>query len=359
MSGLLGRTSACKRKHRSRSPMASIEQKFINLALQGGGTHGAFAWGVLDRLLEDERVLIDGISATSAGAMNAVTLAYGWTIGGRDGAKNSLAAFWDRIGDAFGLLQPSWFDRIICDDSLGLSPVFAIADLATRLFSPYELNPLNINPLRDALTASVDFEVLRASECPIKLFVSATNVRTGKIKVFERQEICVDRVMASACLPTLFQAVDIDGEHYWDGGYMGNPAMFPLIYNCVSRDIVVIRINPLYRRELPRTAREINNRVNEISFNSSLMREMRAISFVTGLIDDGRITGKALNRMLMHSISADAEVIGLGAASKLNADKQFLRRLRDAGRRHTERWLAANFDLLGCESTIELQKEFL
>src|SRR6478672_13348924 len=161
MSGLLGRTSACKRKHRSRSPMASIEQKFINLALQGGGTHGAFARGVLDRLLEDQRILIDGISATSAGAMNAVTLAYGWTIGGRDGAKNSLAAFWDRIGDAFGLLQPSWFDRIICDDSLGLSPVFAIADLATRLFSPYELNPLNINPLRDALTASVDFEVLR------------------------------------------------------------------------------------------------------------------------------------------------------------------------------------------------------
>ena len=338
----------------------SSAAKCINLALQGGGTHGAFAWGVLDRLLADERITLDGISATSAGAMNAAVLAYGWAVRGRDGARNALAAFWERIGNAgaFGLLQPTWLDRLMRDDSLRFSPVFTFVDLMTRWFSPYELNPLNINPLRDVLAASVDFAVLRAGECPIKLFISATNVRTGKIKIFERGEMCVDRVMASACLPLLFQAVEVDGEHYWDGGYMGNPAMFPLIYNCASRDIVVIRINPLHRQELPRTAADILNRMNEITFNSSLMREMRAVSFVTELIDAGKINGDALERMRIHSIAADAEMAKLGAASKLNADRGFLGRLRDAGRRHADDWLAANFDLLGARSTIDL-KEFL
>jgi NTE family protein len=340
---------------------APVGPKAINLALQGGGTHGAFAWGVLDRLLEDERIVIDGISATSAGAMNAAVLAYGWTVGGRDGARSALATFWERIGNAgaFGLLQPTWFDRLMRDDSLRFSPVFGFFDLVTRLFSPYELNPLNINPLRNVLAASVDFAALRAGACPIKLFISATNVRTGKIKIFERRDLCVDQVMASACLPLLFQAVEVDGEHYWDGGYMGNPAMFPLIYNCASRDIVIIRINPLQRRELPRTAADILNRMNEITFNSSLMREMRAVNFVTELIDAGKINGDALNRMLIHSIAGDEELAKLGAASKLNADRRFLGRLRDAGRRHAHDWLAANFDLLGAGSTVDLQQEFL
>jgi NTE family protein len=334
--------------------------KSINLALQGGGTHGAFAWGVLDRLLEDERIAIDGISATSAGAMNAAVLAYGWEVGGRDGARAALAAFWERIGDAgtFALLQPTWFDRLMHDDSLRFSPAFLLVDLMTRAFSPYELNPLNINPLRDALAASVDFEVLRTGECPIKLFICATNVRTGKIKIFERREMCVDRVMASACLPLLFQAVEVDGEHYWDGGYMGNPAMFPLIYNCASRDVVVVRVNPVQREELPRTAAGILDRMNEITFNSSLMREMRAVSFVTELIDAGKVNGNALGRVFVHSIAADAELAKLGAASKLNADRRFLRRLRDAGRRQADDWLAAHFDLLGTKSTVEL-KDFL
>jgi NTE family protein len=334
--------------------------KSINLALQGGGTHGAFAWGVLDRLLEDERIAIDGISATSAGAMNAAVLAYGWEVGGRDGARAALAAFWERIGDAgtFALLQPTWFDRLMHDDSLRFSPVFLLVDLMTRAFSPYGLNPLNINPLRDALAASVDFEVLRTGEGPIKLFICATNVRTGKIKIFERREMCVDRVMASACLPLLFQAVEVDGEHYWDGGYMGNPAMFPLIYNCVSRDVVVVRVNPVQREELPRTAAGILDRMNEITFNSSLMREMRAVGFVTELIDAGKVNGNALGRVFVHSIAADAELAKLGAASKLNADRRFLRRLRDAGRRQAHDWLAAHFDLLGTKSTVDL-KDFL
>jgi NTE family protein len=348
-------------RYRSSDSTRTTDRKVVNLALQGGGAHGAFAWGVLDRLLEDERVGLDGISATSAGAMNAVTLAYGLTIGGRKGARAALAAFWERIGNigAFGLLQPSWLDRLLGNDSLRFSPGFIIADLMTRMFSPYEFNPLNINPLRSVLAASVDFAVLRSADCPVKLFLSATNVRTGKIKVFERAEIRVDQVMASACLPLLFQAVEIDGEHYWDGGYMGNPAIFPLIYNCASRDIVIIRINPLIRRQLPQGAAEILNRINEISFNSSLMREMRAISFVSKLIDSGAIADGSLNRMLIHSIAADEEMALLGPASKANADSEFLGRLRDAGRRHADKWLSANFDRVGFESTTDLQADFL
>jgi NTE family protein len=345
---------------RSRGAAAPI-QKAVNLALQGGGAHGAFAWGVLDRLLVDERVTIDGISATSAGAMNAVVVAYGWTIGGRDGARRALDAFWHRIASApaAGWLQSSWFDRMMRDDSLRFSPALAVFDSITRLFSPYEFNPLNINPLRDILSSSVDFDLLRTAECPVKLFLSATNVRSGKIRVFERREVSVDHVMASACLPLIFQAVEIDGEHYWDGGYMGNPAIFPLIYNCDSRDVVVVHINPLYRERLPRTAAEILNRVNEISFNASLMREMRAIRFVTELIDEHVIVDGSLRRMLIHSISADAEMASLGAASKLNTDIRFLARLRDAGRRHAEAWLTANFDLLGRESTIDIRQQYL
>lgn len=344
-----------------RDSTRTTDRKVVSLALQGGGAHGAFAWGVLDRLLADERIDFDGISATSAGAMNAVTLAYGLTIGGREGARIALSAFWERIGDtgSFGPLQRSWLDRFPGNDALRFSPAFIIANLMARLFSPYEFNPLNINPLRNVLTASVDFAVLRSARCPVKLFLSATNVRTGKIKVFEGAEICADRVMASACLPLLFQAVEVDGEHYWDGGYMGNPAIFPLIYNCGSRDIIIIRINPLFRGQLPRSAADILNRMNEISFNSSLMREIRAIDFVSKLIDDGVIADGSLSRMLIHSIAADEAMALLGAASKANVDRTFLRRLRDAGRHHADHWLRANFDRVGRESTADLQADFL
>ncbi len=283
--------------------------------------------------------------------MNAVVFTYGWSKGGRDGARLALTDFWRRISHAalMGPLQPSWLDRVTHNHSLQFSPAFLALDMISRLFSPYEFNPFNQNPLRDVLEASVDFESLRASDCPIKLFLSATNVRSGKVKVFERNEICPDRTLASACLPFLFQAVEIDGEHYWDGGYMGNPALFPLIYNCESRDIVVVHINPLYREKLPRTATEIMNRINEISFNSSLMREMRAISFVTKLIEDGRVNGDGLRHLLIHSISAEEEMGKLGVASKLNGDWEFLTHLRDIGRQHAEAWLKQNFDRIGKE----------
>src|SRR5712692_1675626 len=319
---------------RARKRAVPAETKTINLALQGGGAHGAFTWGVLDRLLEDERIAIEGLSATSAGAMNATVFTYGYAMGGRDGAKKALAGFWRRVSHAAsqGPLQPSWLDKMMGNHSLQFSPAFMMADLMTRLFSPYELNPLNRNPLKDVLEASVDFEALRQSDCPIKLYLSATNVRSGKVKVFERHEICADRVLASGCLPFMFQAVEIEGEHYWDGGYMGNPAIFPLIYGCDSRDVVIVHINPLERARLPTTASEIINRINEISFNSSLMREMRAIAFVTKLIDDRKILDNSMKRMLIHGIEAANVMIELGALNKLNADWDNLTYLMTVGR---------------------------
>ena len=230
-------------------------------------------------------------------------------------------------------------------------------DLVTRLFSPYEFNPLNLNPLRDVLEVSVDFEALQRSGCPIKLFLSATNVRTGKVKVFERHEIGPQHVLASGCLPFMFQAVEIDGEHYWDGGYMDNPAIFPLIYGCESKDIVVVHINPLERDETPRTAAEIL--VNEITFNSSLMREMRAISFVTRLIDEGLVDGGHLKRLFIHSISADTVMKKLGASTKLNAEWGSLAYLHAAGRRYADAWIEECFDRLGVESTVDIRARYL
>jgi predicted acylesterase/phospholipase RssA len=229
--------------------------KTVNLALQGGGAHGAFAWGVLDRLLEERRIAFEGITASSAGAMNAVVLAYGLAVGGPQGAREALADFWRGISESgrFSLLQPSSFDRFTHNHSLEHSPAFLAFDLVTRLFSPYQFNPMNHNPLRDVLERTVDFTRLREKDC-VKLFLSATNVCTGKVKVFENEEVSADSVLASACLPYIFQAVEIDGESYWDGGYMGNPALFPLIYNCDSADIVIVHINLIERAAPPRAA---------------------------------------------------------------------------------------------------------
>jgi NTE family protein len=339
----------------------TVATKTINLALQGGGAHGAFTWGALDRLLEEKRIEIEGISATSAGAMNATVLAYGFATGGRDGARAALAAFWRRLS-LTAMTSPLNESRLDCafgNQSHRFSPAFLAFDLVTHLFSPYEFNPLNLNPLKDVLEAGIDFEALRESEHPIKLFLSATNVRTGKVKVFERHEIGVQHVLASGCLPFMFQAVEIDGEHYWDGGYMGNPAIFPLINGCESKDIVIVHINPLEREEPPRTAAEILDRVNEISFNSSLMREMRAISFVTRLIDERLIEAGRLKRLFIHSISADAVMKKLGASTKLNADWGFLTYLHAAGRRYADAWIEECFDRLGVESTVDIRMQYL
>jgi NTE family protein len=338
----------------------SVETKTINLALQGGGAHGAFAWGVLDRLLEDERIAFEGLSATSAGAMNAVVMAYGMTQGGREGAKKALMGFWRRVAHAgmISPLQPTWFERAQHNHSLENSPAFVMFDLISRLYSPYQFNPLNYNPLRQVLEESVDFDMLRQKSA-LKLFLSATNVRTGKVKIFGNEELSADAVLASACLPFLFQAVTIDGESYWDGGYMGNPAIFPIIYKCESRDIVIVHINPIERMETPTTARDIMNRINEISFNSSLMREMRAIAFVTKMIDDGTIDEGKMKRMLIHAIEGQDFMRDLGVSSKMNADWEFLTHLRDVGRERAECWLEDNFSAINKNTSVELSAMYL
>jgi NTE family protein len=256
-------------------------------------------------------------------------------------------------------LQPTPFDRLTGNRALENSPAFMIFDLLTRVLSPYQFNPLNYNPLREVLTETVDFSALRRAHCPVKLFLSATNVRTGKIKVFTNDEIGPEAVLASGCLPFMFQAVEIDGEHYWDGGYMGNPAIFPLIYGCDSPDVVVVHINPLERDTLPKTASEIMNRINEISFNSSLMREMRAIAFVTKLVEDDKINGNSLKKMLIHGIMAEEVMNELSVASKLNADLEHLLRLRKIGRDTADNWLSQNFEDIGRKSTVDIHARYL
>jgi NTE family protein len=333
----------------------------INLALQGGGAHGAFTWGVLDRLLDEKQLAFEGLSATSAGSMNAAAFAYGLAVDGREGARKALTNYWKRVSEAarLGPLQPTPIDRMLGDHRLTWTPIFSVIGFVTRVLSPYQFNPSNYNPLRNVVEQSIDFEVLRRPDCPVKLFLSATNVRTGKVKIFSGTEISVDAVMASACLPTMFHAVEIDGEAYWDGGYMGNPAIFPLIYGCESADIVTVHINPLFRADVPRSADDILNRINEISFNSSLMREMRAISFVTRLVTEKHVVDGGLKHVLIHSISDDGFMGALTPTSKYNADWDFLTFLRDQGRKCADDWLATNFAKLGVESSVDADKVYL
>lgn len=335
--------------------------KPVALALQGGGAHGAFAWGVLDRLLEDGRLSFEGVSATSAGAMNAAVLAYGLLQGGRDGARAALHGFWHDVAQASSLYSPfrqTPWEKALNGFSLDRSPWYVLTDMMLRLLSPYQFNPLNFNPLRDVLEAHVDFAALRAAS-PLKLYLCATNVETGKVRIFPSEEICIDAVLASACLPFLFQAVEIDGEHYWDGGYVGNPAIYPLIYNCATCDVVIVHINPIVRRGVPRTAADILNRINEVSFNSSLMREMRAIAFVTSLVERGKVAEGEMKKMLIHSIRSDETMTGLGVSSKLNADWGFLCHLRDRGRAEAEHWLAECYDNVGARSSVDVRADFL
>lgn len=333
----------------------------MSLALQGGGAHGAFTWGVLDRLLEDERLKIDGISATSAGAMNGAILVYGMIKGGRDGARELLREFWERIAETgrFSVFQPTLFDKMTGNHNLDQSPAYHWFDMLSRMYSPYQLNPTGINPLREVLDELIDFERLRHASNAIKLFVNTTNVRTGKIRVFKQKELSADVLLASSCLPHLFHAVEIEGEHYWDGGFMGNPAMFPLIYNCKACDIVLIEINPIVIEDLPDNARAILDRMNSISFNATMMREMRAIALVTRLLDQHRLTGRSnLRRIYFHMIQAEKEMARFGASSKFNLDGDFLDHLFRLGRRTAETWLSDNYKMLGAESSIDLQKLF-
>lgn len=334
-------------------------RRIVNLALQGGGAHGAFTWGVLDRLLEEDDLEFEGVCGTSAGALNAAVLGYGLAVGGRKGAREALDLFWGKIGEVGSMtpLQRSFFERFFGRWGMEYSPSYLWFDLISRIFSPYQFNPMNWNPLRDILEETIDFKLLQTGVAP-KLFICATNVRSGKVKVFERGELTADMLLASACLPFLFQTVEVEGEPYWDGGYMGNPAIFPLIYGCESRDVMIVQINPIQTGKVPTSAPEIMDRVNEISFNSSLMREMRAIHFVTKLIEQGKLDGNNYKRMNMHMIEACAEMQGLGASSKLIVEPQFLGYLRDIGRKTADSWLATNGHQINRDSTLDLAATF-
>ncbi|MEM8811457.1 MAG: patatin-like phospholipase family protein [Pseudomonadota bacterium] len=340
-------------------PTKSRKPVKVDVALQGGGSHGAFTWGVLDRLLEESWLDVRGVSGTSAGAMNAVALVQGLCSGGRGEAAALLATYWKEISDAsaFSPIRRSAWDKLLGRWTLDFSPTYLASQVFGRVFSPYQFNPMNINPLKDIVEGCFDFDVVNASE-DIKLFLCATNVRTGRPKIFRQPKITADTVMASACLPSLFKAVEIDGEAYWDGGYMGNPPLFPLIDETDARDVILVQINPFERPDIPTTAVEIENRLNEITFNSSLIKELRAVGFLWELIHHEGLDRAAYRDARLHIIAADDELCEYGASSKLNAERAFLTRLFEIGRRAASDWLDEHADKVGIRSSWRPQPLF-
>ncbi|GJL90774.1 patatin-like phospholipase family protein [Hyphococcus sp.] len=339
------------------------KKKTINLAFQGGGSHGAVTWGVADRLLEDDRIEIEAISGSSAGAVNAAAVAYGLHMGGCDGARTMLDKIWKRIsqaGETYSPIRPDAFPFSAATTNLVNAFSYQMFDTMTRAFSPAQFNPFDINPLRDILNETIDFDSLRQCKTT-KLFIAATNVRSGKVHVFNTEDVSTDVIRASACLPFLFKPVEIDGESYWDGGYMGNPVLFPFFYEAKTSDIVIVHVNPIERDEVPATAPEIMNRINEISFNSSLLRELRAIHFVQKLLDNDWIKDEHRDRLRnirVHSIRSDRPLEALDISSKFRTDWTFLTGLKQKGRDVADAWLSKNFDKIGKKSSVDLRAMF-
>jgi NTE family protein len=335
------------------------QPKVINLALQGGGSHGAFTWGVLDYLLESSSIDIEAISGTSAGAMNAVVMADGLMRDGKVGARRALHDFWQAVSRA-AMLSPirrTPLDIWMGNWSLDHSPGYLAFDLLSRVVSPYQYNPLDINPLRDILDAQIDFHRVHGCQ-QLRLFICATNVRSGKQRVFRNEEVTRDALLASACLPLIYQTVEIGGEAYWDGGYMGNPTLFPLMEECQARDIVIVQINPICRQQIPNTAAEILNRLNEITFNASLIKEIRTVAMLKRLIKDNALDIGCYRDSLFHRIDEGA-FEHLSASSKFNGEWSFLCTLRDRGRQAAKSWLAENHGALGERSTLDIDEVYM
>lgn len=334
-------------------------EKSINLALQGGGSHGAFTWGVLDRMFQEDRLWIEAISGTSAGAMNAVVATQGMYDDGAAGARAALHDFWHAVSVAgqHSPIKRGPLDVLTGSWSLDASPGYLMMDMVSRMASPYAMNPLDMNPLRDLVRDFIDFDKIAGCD-DMGLFISATNVETGRARVFQRAEVTLDVVMASACLPTMFKAVEIDGTPYWDGGFMGNPVLFPFIDHSASADIVIVQINPLMRPGTPTRARDIQNRVNEITFNASLLRDLRTIDLIHRLIEEGALSDDDYRVMHLHVIDGCDDMLALDASSKLNSEWAFLLHLRDLGRTHADRWLSQNFDRIEVESTLDMRTMF-
>jgi NTE family protein len=329
--------------------------KRITLALQGGGSHGAFTWGVLDRLLEEPALEIEAISGTSAGAMNGAVLAYGLMVGGPDAAKRSLNEFWRSVSEAGeSVFNPS---RYLRDWPVVKSLVPIWDDVLSHFWSPYD-NPLYRNLLEPLLAAAIDFERLRRGEKP-KLFVCATNVKTNERKIFEPAELSLNALLASACLPSLFQAVEVDGEYYWDGGYLGNPALAPLLEFC--QDILIVEVNPLHRHEVPMRASDILDRLNEITFNAALVQEINVINTMNKMIENGNLVNTRYKPIRFHAIDAEREMSGLGVSSKTNTDWGFLRRLHTWGRKSAEAWLkdSGGFANVGICASCDVDAKFV
>ena len=336
-----------------KATVAARQPVLVDLALQGGGSHGAFTWGVLDRLLEEPWMRIEAISGTSAGAMNAAVLADGWSRGGADGARAALDAYWRRVSRAaaFSPLQRSPLERMMGRWTLDTSPAYLAMDLMSRVFSPYDLNPTGFNPLRKVLTESIDFERLVTS--PIKLFITATNVHTGRGRIFRNSQITPEVLLASACLPTMFRAVEIEGEPYWDGGFAGNPTITPLIRESDAHDTILVQINPRERRNTPKTAGDILDRLNEISFNAPLLKELRMIALLRQAADPGHGEGARWAGMRTHRIMND-RLAEFGASSKRNAEWEFLEMLKVEGRKSADEFLTSHGTDLGCKSSADL-----
>jgi NTE family protein len=349
----------------------AVTKKKVNLALQGGGAHGAFTWGALDRLLEEDRIEIEGITATSAGSMNAAALKAGWIKGGNEAARDWLARFWMTVAGLDGLegamsdAVMEWLRAVapspaVTARTLEASPGVLAAEAITRVMSPYQFNPTNWHPLRGIVAEMLDYDDLASARGP-QLFIAATNVRSGKPRVFRGAEITTDTILASACLPTLYQAIEIDDpktgrrEAYWDGGYMGNPALWPLFYHTESSDVILVHINPIRREAVPRTSQEILNRINEISFNSSLLRELRNIEFVSRLIHEGIIEKGRMKDVHVHSVRDDHLMTQLGIATKMTPSKTLILQLKDAGRLAMDRFLRDHWDAIGNRCSVDLR----
>ncbi|OSQ39044.1 alpha/beta hydrolase [Thalassospira mesophila] len=325
----------------------------MDLALQGGGSHGAFTWGVLDRLLQEDWIVVEAISGTSAGAMNAAIMADGVAQGGRERGRAALEKFWRKISDAarFSPLQRGPLDILLGNWSLENSPFFQAMDMTARMFSPYQLNPTGGNPLSDILSDMIDFDRLNNGD--IDLFVTATNVQTGCGRVFRNDDIDVDVLLASACLPVLYHAVEIEGEPYWDGGYAGNPAIAPLVRECAAKDTILVQINPVERQGIPKSARDIASRLNEISFNSVLLKELRMIALLRRVVSAKDEEGARWAEMRMHRITGDV-MLELDSSSKMNGEWSFLEMLRDEGRKACETFLTRHQQDLGVQPSLDI-----
>jgi NTE family protein len=340
-----------------------LQRKPVTLALQGGGSHGAFTWGVLDRLLEDDRIEIEGISGASAGAMNAVALAHGFTIGGRDGARAALKDFWGSIATStpFSFITEDLSAAVNIAAQSNPSPAVNAYLSLMRFFSPYQLNPFDINPLRNILASQIDFERLR-SECRIKLFIATTQVSTGTLKLFSNKQLTLDVLLASACLPLLHHAVEINGEAYWDGGLTANPPLFPLLHKCRARDLMAVLLHPQPRTKVPTTAGDIGQRLTEMSFSSTFYTELQGVMLAKREAERGWLAFGRLERRLrqlnMHVIESQELMSQLGTRSKMNAHPAFINRLHAEGRIRAESWLHKNFRQVGVRSSFSLAKLF-